>query len=115
MTPLGPGFFNSSPRRNALPRAEIDRRYTALRADAATRFVPLRHPRNSEAAIQAAFENSRVQRSHVNNKAVTDVALQHTFIGFIDILDRDHLNFRNNIVLAAEVEHFLGFLDRSDH
>lgn len=54
---------------------------------------------------------SRRQGRHVNDEAVTDVTPEDTFIGFVNILDVNRLDFADNVVAATEIEHFLGFAD----
>ena len=38
-----------------------------------------------------------------------------SFVSFVDLLDRDHLDVGNDVVGRAEIEHFLGFCDTADH
>lgn len=47
------------------------------------------------------------QRAHVDRKAVLHVAAQHPLIGFVDLLNRDYLHVRDNLMLGAEIEHLL--------
>ncbi len=56
----------------------------------------------------------RLERSHIDRKAVLHVRLQQSFIGFVNLLDRDDLNIGGNVMLAAEVEHLLGLRQTTD-
>ncbi len=55
-----------------------------------------------------------VERGHVDDEAVFDVAFEHAFVGFVDLVHADHFDVRGDVVLAAEVEHFLGFGEAAD-
>lgn len=55
------------------------------------------------------------QRSQIYYKTVFYVAFQQAFICFVDLLNVNHFNVCNDIVLAAEIEHFLGFGNSADH
>ncbi|OLU23449.1 hypothetical protein BVH06_24580 [Pseudomonas sp. PA27(2017)] len=54
------------------------------------------------------------QGSHVDHEAVFHVTLEHALLGFVDVLDVDHFDVRDDVVLGAEVEHLLGFGDATD-
>src|SRR5271166_4308916 len=51
----------------------------------------------------------RFERSHVNREAVLHIRLEHSLVGFVDLLDRDDLDISGDVVFTAEIEHFLGF------
>jgi hypothetical protein len=56
----------------------------------------------------------RFQRSHIDREPILHIGLQQSFVGFIHLLDRDHLNIRSDIVLPAEIQHLLSFGDAAD-
>ena len=56
----------------------------------------------------------RFQRSHVDREAVLHIGLEQSLVGFVDLLDRDDFDIGGDVVLAAEVEHLLGFGDAAD-
>ena len=55
------------------------------------------------------------QRSHVNYKAILHIAFQQALISRINILHIDQLYICSNIMLPAEIQHFLGFRNAADH
>src|SRR5580698_560730 len=61
----------------------------------------------------AAFSSTR-ETGHIDDKTVFDVALDHPRIGFLDVLNVDHLDIRDDVVLGAEIQHFLRLLDPAD-
>ena len=54
------------------------------------------------------------EAGHVDYEAVFYVALQEAVVGFVDLLDGDYFYVAGDVVLAAEVEHLLGFGDAAD-
>ena len=56
-----------------------------------------------------------LEGTHVDDEAVFHVLLQHALEGFVDFLDGDDFDFRDDVVLAAVVEHLLGFFHAADH
>lgn len=48
---------------------------------------------------------------HINDEPIFHVAFQHPLIGRVDVIHGDDLNVRHDIVLGAEVQHFLCFAD----
>src|SRR6478609_9940711 len=54
------------------------------------------------------------ERCHINHKAVFHVAAQHALVGFIDLLDGNHLNVRRKFVLGAEIQHLLRLRNSAD-
>ncbi len=59
-------------------------------------------------------EKALGQRLHIDNEAVLHVALDDPVIGFVDLLDRDHLDVADDAVLGAEIEHLLGLRDATN-
>ena len=55
------------------------------------------------------------QRRHINDDPVFHFISQHPLIGLVDRLHVDDFHIGRNTVLAAEVEHFLGFWQPADH
>ena len=55
------------------------------------------------------------QRAHIDYEAVFHVLLQQAFEGFVDLLHWDDFDFRNNVVLAAVVEHLLRLRHAANH
>src|SRR3954451_17285141 len=56
----------------------------------------------------------RFERRHVDREAVLHIGLDQPLVGFIDLLDRDHLDVGGDIVLAAKVEHPLRLRQAAD-
>src|SRR5512133_62739 len=54
------------------------------------------------------------QRLHVQHETVTDIILQHAFVGLVHLLDWDEFDLGDDVVLGAEIEHLLGLLDATD-
>ena len=54
------------------------------------------------------------EASEIDNEAVSYVGIQHTFIRFVDLLNRDDLDISRDVVTATEVQHVLGFTDTAD-
>ena len=54
------------------------------------------------------------QSCHIDDEAVADVAFDDAVVGFVDVLDRGDFDVAGDVVLAAEIEHFLGFWDTAD-
>lgn len=54
------------------------------------------------------------ERRHVNGKTILYIGLKQPVVGFVDLLDWDDFYIGGYIVLAAEVEHFLGLWDAAD-
>src|SRR5690606_27661727 len=65
-------------------------------------------------AGHSARSGSAIQAAHIDHKAVTHVSLEHPLISLVDLLDRNHLDVRDDVVFGAEVEHFLGFGNAAD-
>ena len=55
-----------------------------------------------------------LQAFHINYKSVFHIAFQHSLVSFINVLHFDDLNIRNDIMLATEIQHLLGFLDAAN-
>src|SRR4030095_5846051 len=54
------------------------------------------------------------QRRHIDHEAVLDVALEHPCVRLVDRLNRDQFDVRDDVLLGAEVEHFLRLPDSTD-
>ncbi len=54
------------------------------------------------------------ERSHIDREPVFHVAFEHAGVGFIDLLDRGDFHVGSDIVLGAEIEHFLRFSNSPD-
>jgi len=52
-----------------------------------------------------------LQRRHIDHESKLHIAPEHSFVGFVNLLDRDQFDLRLDLVLRAEVEHFQGLLD----
>src|SRR5919112_1100598 len=46
----------------------------------------------------------RLQRGAIDHEAVLQVTFLHSVVGFLDLLDRDHLDVRDDAALGAEVQ-----------
>src|SRR6185437_2114742 len=55
-----------------------------------------------------------LQRRHVDHESKLHIASEYPFISFVDLLDGDQFDVRLDLMLRAEVEHFLRFLDAAD-
>jgi hypothetical protein len=55
-----------------------------------------------------------LQRSHVDHKAILHIALEQTLISLVDLLDRDDLDVRGDLMLSAKVQHLLRLLNATD-
>src|SRR5204863_3513119 len=55
-----------------------------------------------------------LQRGIVDHEAILHVALQQAVIRFVDLLDTDFFDVRRDAVLAAEIQHLLGFADAAN-
>src|SRR5438132_2341189 len=53
----------------------------------------------------------RLKRNHIDGEAVLHIGLEQSFVGFVDLPDGDDFDIGSDVVLAAEVEHLLGFGD----
>ena len=56
-----------------------------------------------------------LEGGHVDDEAVLHIALEHPFIGIVDILDGNHFHIRHYVVLAAEIEHLLSRSHTANH
>src|SRR5215217_1292826 len=54
-------------------------------------------------------------RSQIDHETIFYIALDHPFVSFVDLLNVDHFNVGDNIMLAAEIQHFLCFGNAADH
>jgi hypothetical protein len=66
--------------------------------------------------FSAATGNTRIyviakllQRRHINHKPIPDITLKHPLVSIVDVFDRYHFHITDNIMLGAEVKHFLRF------
>jgi hypothetical protein len=50
-------------------------------------------------------------RGHINHESKFHIAAEYSFVGFVGLLDSNHLNIRLDLMQYAEVEHFLRFFD----
>lgn len=55
-----------------------------------------------------------LQRGHVDYEAVFYVVFYKAVVGLVDLLDGNFLDFGGDVVLSAEVEHFLGFANATN-
>src|SRR4051794_33488378 len=51
----------------------------------------------------------------VDNESVADVGRQHALVRLVDLVGGNHFDVGADVVLGAEVEHFLGLRDAADH
>src|SRR5690348_5945332 len=52
--------------------------------------------------------------AHVDDEAVADVVLEQSLIGLVDLVHGDELDLGVDVLLGAEIEHFLGFRNAAD-
>src|SRR5882762_8842467 len=91
--------------------------YASLRPTAQTSVPKERRASGSalpSVLFQRLLEELLLQRSHIDDETVLHVALQQAVVGFVDLLDVDHLDIAHDVVFAAEVQHLLGLGDASD-
>ena len=55
-----------------------------------------------------------MQRCHINNEAIFHVALDQAIVSLIYVLNGDEFDIRSDVMLAAEIQHFLGFFDTAN-
>src|ERR1035441_2306827 len=67
-----------------------------------------------EPTYRVVFVLLRFERSHVDREAVLHIGPEQSLVGFVDLLDRDHLNIRREVVRSAKVQHLLGLGDAAD-
>lgn len=60
------------------------------------------------------FVSGGVEGGHIDAETVADVAFYHALIGFVDLLDRNHLDVRDDVMPAAVIEHLLRLRDAAD-
>jgi hypothetical protein len=56
----------------------------------------------------------RLERRHIDRESVLHIGLHHSLVGFVDLLDRNDFHIGGDVVVAAEIEHLLGFSDAAD-
>jgi hypothetical protein len=56
----------------------------------------------------------RPQTFDINHEPILHLALLQPLIGLVDLLHVDHFHVASDVVLGAEVEHFLGFGQTAD-
>src|SRR5713101_5271007 len=56
----------------------------------------------------------RPERSHVDRETVLHIGLEQSFVSFVDFLDRNDFDIGGDVMLAAKIEHLLGFGDAAD-
>lgn len=56
----------------------------------------------------------RFKGCHINTEAVLHLGLEQSLIGFVHLLDGDDFDICGDVVLAAKIEHLLGFGDAAD-
>ena len=61
-----------------------------------------------------AFRLLRFERSHIDGEAVLHIGLEHSLVGFVDLLDGDDFDIGSDAMCAAKIEHLLGLGDTAD-
>src|SRR6266702_3761794 len=56
----------------------------------------------------------RFERGHVDRETILHIRPHQALVSFVDLLNGDNFDFAGDVVLAAEVEHLLGFGDATD-
>src|SRR5882757_823450 len=72
-------------------------------------------PKGKSITFAASNPSVRLKRRHVDHKPVSHVAFQDAFVGLVDFLNRDGFNVARDIMRAAKIQHFLGFLNAANH
>ncbi len=52
---------------------------------------------------------------HIDHETVPHIALQHSFVCFVDVFDVDHFHIGYDVMLGAVIKHFLRFGNPADH
>src|SRR5690606_15755083 len=82
---------------------------------ARNRTLPVRHLRRAMDPMASPLSRSGgLKRGHVDDETVLHVALEHALEGFVDVLDTDHFDVRDDVVLGAEIEHLLSLCDTAN-
>ena len=55
-----------------------------------------------------------MQGAHVDHEPILHITFQHALVGSIDVIHRDYFNVGDDLVLRAEIQHFLSFPDAAD-
>ena len=58
--------------------------------------------------------NDLLEACQVDHEAVFHIAFLHAVESGVDVLHVDQLDIRGDVVLGAEIQHFLGFLQAAD-
>ena len=51
---------------------------------------------------------------NIDDKSIFDVAFKHPFVSFIDFLNGNKFNICQNMMLSAEIQHFLRFFNTAN-
>src|SRR2546430_4016251 len=62
----------------------------------------------------STYSSLRFERSHVDRETVLHIGLEQSLVGFVDFLNRNDFDIGGDVMLAAKVEHLLGFGDATD-
>lgn len=76
-------------------------------------WLPGRENAESAASAESAAL-LRSERSHVDYEPILHIRLHESFVGFVDLLHRNHFDIGSDVVRAAKVEHLLGLRDTAD-
>src|SRR5437016_3027076 len=66
------------------------------------------------AKVYLALQSLPLQRRHIDHEPIFHIALQHALVGFVDLLDGDHFDVRDDSVFSAEVQHLLRLGNAAD-
>ena len=116
--PKGPGGSNPSlSAMRAAPAFRISGRGHAKKAASAAKPYHRRFAPGNLAELHGARHAGDLgvfQRGHVDHEAVFHVALEHAFVGFVDLVHADQLDVGGDVMLTAEIEHLLRLSEAAD-
>src|ERR1700676_5196818 len=72
-------------------------------------------PERKSPKSSAADPSVGLKRRHIDHKPIAHVAFQNAFVGLVDFLNRDGFNIARNMMRAAKIQHFLGFLNAANY
>jgi hypothetical protein len=71
------------------------------------------HPPNCN-GIRSSALAGLLQRGHIDDEAVLDVAFEQALVRLVNLRNFDQLDIGGDAVIGAEIEHLLSFLNTAD-
>jgi hypothetical protein len=69
---------------------------------------------SSLSAIAVHRTSLALQRLQIQHKAILHFAFDYSFPSLFNLVKAGHLNVRDDVVLTAEIKHFLRFFNAAD-